>query len=125
MRCVSEIFEHHDFLREKQIKNEAGVRYFLGNMIADMLCRHFGYKLTLEQSDYNNKDALSTSAGSKYDYVVWQLMLTAQGRDTAAPVLVLETKHEKEFNSKQLHKQLLIILMQEEGLIIFQELLCC
>ena len=108
MRCVADIEEHYNFLKKtnqksnwkSHINNEAGVRYVFGNMIIDMLCRYFKYKITLEESDSVENAALNTSSGSKYDYVVWRLMLTEKDKERNVPIVVLETKHENTLTLK-------------------------
>ena len=83
------------------VQNEAGVRYTFGNLIIDMLCRYFGYRLTLKESDPSGGDVLNTSTGSRYDYVCWRLMCRSEdNEDIFTPTVVLETKHEQTLQLK-------------------------
>lgn len=50
MRCVADVIEHYNFLLHGRRRNETEVRFVFGNMIVEMLCRYFQFKLSLEQS---------------------------------------------------------------------------
>ena len=105
MRCVTDIVEHYDFLLHNKIQNETEVRFIFGNMIVEMLCRYFQFKLSLEQSDYGDDASLNISSGSRYDYVMWSLMYTGRTQLDAidsdpkgVPLIVIETKHQDDLS---------------------------
>ena len=50
MCCVADVIEHYNFLLHGRRQNETEVRFVFGNMIVEMLCRYFQFKLSLEQS---------------------------------------------------------------------------
>ena len=89
--CIADIMEHTLILKGG-IRNEAGVRFAYANPIILMLCRSFGYCLTMEESDVSASDTLSTSSGSRYDYVCWRLMNKIPDGHAYVPLVVIETK---------------------------------
>ena len=89
--CIADIMEHTLILKGGT-RNEAGVRFAYANPIILMLCRSFGYCLTMEESDVSATDTLSTSSGSRYDYICWRLMKTILDGHAYVPLVVIETK---------------------------------
>ena len=87
MRCVADIMEHHDFPLWGKIMNESEVRFVFGNMIVEILCRYFQSKLSLERSDCGEDASLNTSSGSRYDYVMWNLMYTGRTKSSTSIII--------------------------------------
>ena len=87
MRCVADINERHYFLLNDATHNEAEVRYVFGNSIVEMLCRHFFFKLTLEQTEKVDDSSLNTSQRSRYDYVIWRLLHIGTTRSDAEGII--------------------------------------
>jgi len=98
MQCCAEICENFVSLKDG-VRNEAAVRYAYANPIVKVLYRYFHYKLDFEETEPVSGPLL-TSQGSKYDYVVWRLMVSSSSTSEEVPVVVLETKHETSVRDK-------------------------
>ena len=103
LRCLADIWEHKTFLYKSLINNEASVRHAIANPIINMLCKYFEYRVTLEEGENTDNDALNISSGSRYDYVCWKTMYKKNrwfdARTKYVPVVVIETKHQIDLNT--------------------------
>ena len=99
-RCKSRMFEKLEHFGT--IRNEAGLRYALGDPIVAMFCNSFGYRLDLEYKFDESQRVTNVSKDSKADYICWVLCKGKVNESFSAAetgevsVVIIETKHKKD-----------------------------